>query len=192
MRQNFLWACRLAAAVLTASAGSARAQTTSVGPYYATPSWDQTLPPATRFVVLSNFNSQAVLDRETGLVWLRAPVFFAALGTSLLTYADGWELCETNGTGSRYGWRLPTVPEFSSLIDPSLYNPANPDVPLLPTPNPFNNVPTGNVLFWTSTVLPGDFRRTFSLNGSRGGAAASSSDTHQVWCVRGPRTDHPY
>jgi PEP-CTERM motif len=57
---------------------SARAQTTAVGPYYATPAWDQTLPCSApnncpRFIVLSNMNSEAVLDRESGLVWERSP-----------------------------------------------------------------------------------------------------------------------
>ena len=66
-------------------ANPARAQTTAVGPYYATPSWDQTVPCTTsancpRFVVLTNFSSEAVLDRETGVVdpqdpehWLAPP-----------------------------------------------------------------------------------------------------------------------
>lgn len=43
------------------------------GPYYATPSWDQQLPAASRFIVLSNWNAEAVLDRETGMVWQRQP-----------------------------------------------------------------------------------------------------------------------
>src|SRR5262249_23927325 len=54
--------------------GRVRALADGVGRYYATPSWDQTLPASTRFIVLSNFNSQAVLDRETGLVWERTPL----------------------------------------------------------------------------------------------------------------------
>src|SRR5947209_5821573 len=56
------------------------AQTTAPGPYYATPSWDQQLPAATRFIVLSNWidathpsGGAGVLDRETGLVWERSP-----------------------------------------------------------------------------------------------------------------------
>ena len=57
---------------------AATAQTTANGPYYATPSWDQKLQcdnPATcpRFVVLANWSSAAVLDRETGLVWEKVP-----------------------------------------------------------------------------------------------------------------------
>jgi hypothetical protein len=56
-----------AGTLLALGAGSASAQTTANGPYFATPSWDQTLPASTRFIVLSNMNSDAVLDRETGV-----------------------------------------------------------------------------------------------------------------------------
>ena len=80
---------------LTLWTRAAQAQSTAVGPYYATPSWAQTFActtPATcpRFVVLSNFNSGAVLDRETGLVWERAP------NTSQFSYFDAqvhWRAC---------------------------------------------------------------------------------------------------
>src|SRR5262249_15328144 len=60
----------LTAALLAVSPGLVEALgATANGPYYAEPSWDQMLPASTRFIVLSNFNSEAVLDRETGLVW---------------------------------------------------------------------------------------------------------------------------
>ena len=62
-------------AVALSFATSAAAQN---GPYYATPSWDQTLPCETtsncpRFIVLANMNNEAVLDRNTGLVWQQNP-----------------------------------------------------------------------------------------------------------------------
>ena len=53
---------------------TARAPTITNGPYYAMPSWDQTLPAATRFVVLSNFANQAVLDSRPLFCWaIRGP-----------------------------------------------------------------------------------------------------------------------
>src|SRR5208337_2627979 len=47
----------------------AEAAKNTTGPRYEPPSWDQTLPANQRFVVLTNMNSEAVLDKETGLVW---------------------------------------------------------------------------------------------------------------------------
>src|SRR5688572_32164101 len=66
------------AMMMALGAGPAQAQTTSNGPYYAEPAWDQKLQCDTqatcpRFIVLSNWSSAAVLDRETGLVWERSP-----------------------------------------------------------------------------------------------------------------------
>ena len=36
-------------------------------------SWSRALPAADRFVVLADFNNEAVLDRNTGLLWQRTP-----------------------------------------------------------------------------------------------------------------------
>jgi hypothetical protein len=41
-------------AVVMLNGRSAEAETVANGPYYANPSWDQTLPSNTRFIVLSN------------------------------------------------------------------------------------------------------------------------------------------
>ena len=84
----------LAATILIASACLASAQTTATGPYYALPSWDQTIActaPAScpRFVVLSNMNNDAVLDRETGLAWQRSPSDTKVQGASLRTPVQG-------------------------------------------------------------------------------------------------------
>jgi Protein of unknown function (DUF1566) len=104
---------------------TAIAQTTAPGPYYATPSWDQTLPSNTRFIVLSNMNSEAVLDRETGLVWERAPA------ADRLVWLDAVKHCYSRTTGGRKGWRLPTLTEQQSLVDPTQ------SLPALPVGHPF-------------------------------------------------------
>ena len=87
------------------------------GPYYAEPSWSQKLPAATRFVVLTDWNSEAVLDRETGLVWQQSP---RSPGIEAATWPSRIFTCNTTSIGGRKGWRLPSVQELSSLIDPSV------------------------------------------------------------------------
>src|SRR5438477_12772588 len=85
---------------------------TGNGPYYATPSWDQKLATATRFVVLTDWNSEAVLDRETGLVWEKSPSRTGA------PWVPARMACLNKILGERKGWRLPSIPELASLIDP--------------------------------------------------------------------------
>ena len=60
----------LAGAALTASPAQAAS---GVGPFFPEPAWDRKLPAATRFLVLTDWNNEAVLDKETGLVWERTP-----------------------------------------------------------------------------------------------------------------------
>jgi len=129
----------------------AHAQTTSNGPYYATPSWDQKLQCDTqatcpRFIVLSNWNSEAVLDRETGLVWERSPDV-----SSLKTWFTARSHCLNRGSGARKGWRLPSIQELQSLLDPS--------IPVgslsLPPGHPFTNVrfePRNPDFYWSATT----------------------------------------
>src|SRR4029434_2696444 len=108
---------------------TAFAQTTAPGPYYATPSWDQQLPASTRFIVLSNWGGAAVLDRETGLVWERSPD-----STFTPTWSDAQLGCAAKDVGGRGGWKLPSIQELRSLIDPAAANPA------LPAGHPFIGV----------------------------------------------------
>src|SRR5215813_9983343 len=93
------------------------AQTTAPGPYYATPSWDQTLPASTRFIVLSNMSNAAVLDRETGLVWEQSP------STHSFIWEEAQRRCNGLTTGGRLGWQLPTLQELASLLDPTVAPP---------------------------------------------------------------------
>ena len=175
------------AAVLMCSANSARAQTVAVGPYYATPSWDQTiacvLPTnCTRFVVLSNFSEVAVLDRETGLVWERSP------SPILTARFNAPILCSNRRTGGRQGWRLPRMDELMSLADPAVIN----NFPNLPTGHPFTNIqPEYWVMDYIGTTfqqfLPALKVRTNAPVG-QGGFSSELEDplaAHSVWCVRG-------
>ena len=164
------------------AAGSAVAQTTANGPYYATPSWDQTLPAATRFIVLSNFASAAVLDRETGLVWEKSP------STSPFNF---WGLasfrCNNLTTGGRSGWRLPTGQELMSLVDRSVPPPG----PTLPSGHPFTNVQSSE--YWSATTgtdISGAPDPTLAWVvefdvGFMGSVFQKSNGLAFAWCVRG-------
>jgi uncharacterized protein DUF1566 len=158
--------------------GAAFAQVALPGPYYPIPAWDQKVQSAARFIVLSNWGAAAVLDRETGLVWERAPSGLA--GSEHFTWYAALYHCSALTTGNRMGWRLPTVQDFGSLLDPSVPEPG----PALPEGHPFQNVQQGG--YWTATThaeFPA-LARVLSLfdaavvNGDKTGLA-------YAWCVRG-------
>src|SRR5438128_10641825 len=118
-------------ASLAVTAGPASAAP-SKGPYYPTPSWDQQLDctktHCPRFIVLSDWSGAAVLDLETGLVWEQSP------SASPADWFGAQARCNSLTAGDRLGWRLPTLQELASLVDPTQSNPA------LPPGHPFSNV----------------------------------------------------
>lgn len=162
------------------------AQTTSTGPYYATPSWDQTLPSATRFIILSNFDGNAVLDRNTGLVWEKSPEF------GMSSWNGAKDACIKRRTGGQMGWRLPAVAELASLV-------SDKNVPLLPEGHPFigfNHSDSINLLFgfWTATAHV-DPEAVWTVTFKMAGAvflAAKDTGTSGIWCVRGGSNPNPY
>ena len=168
----------LSAMVMTGRAEAATAN----GPYYAEPSWDQKLDAATRFVVLLNWNSEAVLDRETGLVWEQSPI------TTPVNWSLARSICNVKILGHRQGWRLPTLQELASLIDA---DPANTGNPKLPPGHPFTSVPP-NFSYWSSTG---------SIDNAIGAWVVDLSNTfigvrdkvslRGVWCVRGGQAVDP-
>ncbi len=177
--------CALALGTCLLAAVSAPAQTASPGRYLATPSWDQKLACGTaatcpRFTVLSNWNDEAVLDRETGLVWQRTPTV-----SDQRLWLDVELYCLTVATGGRFGWRLPSVAEMGSLLRPAgtRYSIE------LPPGNPFLGV-SGS--FWTSTTYSADATQAYQVSfppgpGYVGTIHNSSKDSLAgYWCVRGP------
>jgi hypothetical protein len=168
----------VATVVVTAFAGLASAQTVANGPYYAVPSWDQSIMCVAgncpRFVVLSNMSNDAVLDRESGLVWQKAPDTFTA----------NWEgaalHCAGTKTGGKLGWRLPTIDELGTLGDATQG---------LPPGHPFEGIVPGTDFYWSSTVIAGDFVvgiqfLPFGANVSGVSPAGLSVPQHYL-CVRG-------
>jgi len=149
---------------------------TAAGPYYATPSWDQTLPANTRFIVLTNMNSEAVLDRETGLVWEKSPTAPPTVPNTF-NWEDGQIHCNRLTVGNRLGWRLPTVQELASLVDPTQANPA------LPTGHPFI---VRSASYWSATTYAGNASVAWFVAFDLGLVVGiDKSNVNYVWCVRG-------
>lgn len=151
---------------------------TGVGPYYAVPSWDQTLPGATRFLVLTNMDSHAVLDRETGVVWEQSP----AVG------AQNWLLahfhCNKKYVGIHLRWRLPTFQELASLVDRTAPPGSPPNFnPPLPVGHPFANVLTTD--YWSATSRDSNVAWTVSFVSGVVFGNNLKTNANRVWCVRG-------
>lgn len=135
--------------------------------------WDQRIDNQRRFVILKDFNDEAVLDLETDLVWQRTP------GPTVRFWGSAISACFGSRTGGRGGWRLPTMPELTSLIDPTQTNPP------LPLDHPFDlsNL-SGDV--WSVNTVPGtDTANTQDVlnDGFLGGFPKGAQ--LQSWCVRG-------
>lgn len=167
-----LAAC-LAVCTLAATAQT-QTSTNAAGPYYATPSWDQKLPSAARFIVLTNWGSEAVLDRETGLVWEASPKL------AQLNHQQASTACMEKIVGGRAGWRLPTIQElFRTAVsgDGAIAD------------SPFTNLAA--LITWSSTVanpnatksryvlIPEKFNGSFWWPQPEGALA-------NVWCVQSP------
>lgn len=121
---------------------------------------------STRFRCL--FEDNAVLDRETGLVWKRFPG-----GVSSWTASQ----CVLESAGP-YGWRLPSIAELQTLLSP-----VQGDPPHLPPGHPFKFVhPTDP--YWTSTPYDAFQQRTLYFDTS-GGALPVDGGAARNWCVRG-------
>jgi hypothetical protein len=172
-RRNRVILGLLLLAVVALTANPAQAFVSGPGPLYPAPAWDQ-IKGAGRFVVLTNWNSEAVLDQETGLVWERSP------NATAQTWADARGACTGLTTGNRKGWRLPSVHELASLIDPSVASPG----PTLPAGHPFTGIQKAG--YWAAssyvdspTLAWSVFFRFGIVDGNL------KSDVNIAWCVRG-------
>ena len=123
-----------------------------------------------------------MLDKETGLVWEQSPG----------TFSDNWSFargsCLNKGVGGRLGWRLPSVAELASLVDPSVAFPG----PTLPAGHPFSTV-TGD-FYWSATKtadFPGSAFGVF-FQGGTSVAVGFTENIGKIWCVRGAMQQSVY
>ncbi len=145
--------------------------------------------------MLSNFGGEAVLDRETGLVWEREPLHPAPmeLETGRRNRADALEHCATKTVGKRLGWRLPSLQELASLVDPAGGDGFG---RLLPPGHPFIGIEDSH--YWSATTQPPSHARAGVVRfvglppaGFFPLQAAGIEFQHFVWCARGGEGVNP-
>lgn len=141
------------------------------------PAWSRTLPAAQRFVLV--LGDAAVLDKETGLVWERAP------DTNPGAWMAAQSSCNGKALGGRLGWRLPTLQELASLIDQTQSQPS------LPSGHPFSNIQTGPTSnYWSASTIAGNTGFAWAVWVGSGVVvfADKTNNTLFAWCAR---SGHP-
>lgn len=143
------------------------------------PSWDRRIDTPSRFKVLEEFENAAVLDNETGLVWAQSPETQPDPALSP-TWLQAMTTCNVRTVGGRFGWRLPTIQELATLLDPAVPPPG----PTLPPGHPFGNV--RRTVYWSATtrITNADHAYAALLGDALVGFFPKSS-TVSLWCVRG-------
>jgi hypothetical protein len=116
---------------------------------FVSPKWDITEAewidhkPNLRFAIFDGGvaagANDAVFDKETGLVWERSPALDRKIWDAAIVYSYA------KATAGRKSWRLPSIEELLSLVDPTQNNPT------LPVGHPFINVQI-DYFYWSSTL----------------------------------------
>ncbi len=136
--------------------------------------WDQALPAAQRFVILPAFNNEAVLDKNTGLVWEKSPA------PTFTAWSSALGACIRKTVGGLRGWRLPSVSELASLVDPTVGTSG----PTLPPGHPFLNVQS---FYWSASTWAADPVLAWYVRFGNGSVENEfktfAAGNH--WCVRG-------
>lgn len=150
----------------------------SAGPHYPVPSWDQKLKCASkhacpRFTVLSDWGGEAVLDKETGLVWEREP------SKQTFRWNKAELHCNNLDVSHRKGWRLPKIQELASLVDTTQTNPS------LSAGNPFKFV-KDDYFYWSVSSVNEDPMSKWIVEFHEGKVIyREKSAKIYTWCVRG-------
>lgn len=152
--------------------------------------WSYIADASKRFYVLPEFYNLAVLDRSTGLIWMREP------STSTTVWPNAEFTCnqtaigtETDGRPGITGWRLPAAHELMTLF--AKYKISCPPntacgdtLYKLPAGHPFTVSTDSN--FWTSTAYLTETNPVAMAFSSESGVSLWVTDAaFSVWCVRG-------
>lgn len=138
------------------------------------PTWSLILPPEQRYVVV--MNGEAVLDKETGLVWERAPF------QSHQLWERAFSHCLSRRTGDRSGWRLASIAEMLSVLA---------ELNKLPTSSPFDfdcsddRCINLDEFYWSSTTLAHQPDWAHFWGPKQGGGTSSKTAARLTLCVRG-------
>lgn len=149
------------------------------GDSHAALRWDRKFPVEERFELLAAFSNEAVLDKETGLVWANN------VHQELPFWSEALNTCANSGLGGRRGWRLPSIHELASLMTIDSYYPE----PALPPGHPFTDAQAASYWSATRTVAGSVWFATFDFGGVSPGGTTSSA---YVWCVRGGNSTEVY
>jgi uncharacterized protein DUF1566 len=167
--------------ILTGQAEAVKPGTDSGGTVIDLQSWSVVLPASQRFVLLGAFSNEAVLDKQTGLVWEQAPD-----GTTLRPWEAALDYCLNKGVGSPTftpGWRLPSVVELNSVRDYSLGPPYVPSI--------FTNVQASD--YWSATTVASNPDGGWEVRFSNGLVTRADKGSNLLaWCVRGPMNADAY
>ena len=198
MRERIAWgmAAALGLAIVASVAGIVRGGPLDPdglpGPTYRTlgdlpPSWHQDLSASggcasERFSCV--LNDLAVLDNETGLVWDKVPDGPSA-------WANASDSCYTATIAGRGGWRLPTIEELRSLVDPTA-----PAPPKIPVGHPFSEadiIDSSIDFYWTQTTSNVNTANAYAVTFFSGNATTKAkTEQHYRWCVRGGEAHDAY
>jgi hypothetical protein len=129
---------------------------------------------AKRFQVLAAFNHEAVLDKETQLVWERTP------DRDVVRWPDAVAHCQNAIIGGRLGWRLPSMAELFSLLDLSVVGVRN-NIPL-PLNHPF--ILKVILQFWSIDTYDGKNALVIDLPLWGASLRDAENGGAYAWCVR--------
>ena len=154
------------------------ALTTASGQNNPTLRWDTNNPSASRFTTAF---PGAVLDKNTGLVWEQAPDATTRIWRFSTLYCANKAVPSVGGTR---GWRLPSVIELASLVDPSL------PAPFVPA-----SVFTGvqSAVYWSASTGAGHPTDAWVVVFGDGGVSnGDKAGNFLAWCVRGGMNAEAY